>query len=195
MRLRAFSALGQAFIASASPIIGRRAHVASLILALRDPPIQSHKPGLMKSVSNVTDDATVCDVSQGLYGHCRSQPCQETGVVSFLKANPSFDGRGVIIAVLDTGVDPAADGLKETSEGKRKVIEICDVTGAGDVDTSHIATAKDGLLTGLSGRNLKIPETWKNPSGKFHLGLKPIYELYPKCVMERVRKVRKVHNF
>lgn len=46
--------------------------------------------------------------------------------------------------------------LQETSEGKPKVIERFDCSGAGDVDTSAVVKAKDGEIQGLSGRKLKV---------------------------------------
>lgn len=39
-------------------------------------------------------------------------PKKETGVVSFLNKNPNYDGRDTVIAIFDSGVDPAASGLK-----------------------------------------------------------------------------------
>lgn len=39
-------------------------------------------------------------------------PKKETGVVSFLNKNPTYDGRDTVIAIFDSGVDPAAAGLK-----------------------------------------------------------------------------------
>lgn len=39
-------------------------------------------------------------------------PKKETGVVSFLNKNPKYDGRDTVIAIFDSGVDPAAEGLK-----------------------------------------------------------------------------------
>ncbi|KAF9621863.1 hypothetical protein IFM89_028451 [Coptis chinensis] len=47
----------------------------------------------------------------------------------FFESNPQFDGRGVIIAVFDSGVDPAADGLKLTSDGKPKILDVLDWQG------------------------------------------------------------------
>ena len=59
-------------------------------------------------------------------------------VDTFLKSNPSSDGRGVVIAVMDTGVDPSIPGLTHTPDGKVKVIDIQDFTGDGDVDLLRI---------------------------------------------------------
>lgn len=39
-------------------------------------------------------------------------PRRETGVVSFQRAQPAADGRGTLLAVLDSGIDPAVRGLQ-----------------------------------------------------------------------------------
>jgi hypothetical protein len=65
---------------------------------------------------------------------------QETEVLQFLRAHPEYDGRGVVVAVLDTGIDPAARGLSTTTTGAPKLIHVVDCTGSGDVDTSHVVT-------------------------------------------------------
>lgn len=42
-------------------------------------------------------------------------PKQETGVLSFLQKYPEYDGRGVTIAIFDSGVDPTGTGLQVRS--------------------------------------------------------------------------------
>jgi subtilisin family serine protease len=68
-------------------------------------------------------------------------------VDAFLKANPNSDGRGVVIAVMDTGVDPGIPGLTRMPDGGVKVIDIQDFTGDGDVELLRIRLdAETGLL-------------------------------------------------
>ncbi len=118
-------------------------------------------------------------------------PKEETGVIDFLANHPQYDGRDVVIAIFDTGVDPEAPGMQITSTGERKLVDIYDASGAGDVDTSTVAKLeKDGTLKGLSGRNLNLPKNLENPSGEFHLGIKQGKELFHKGVWTRVMAYR-----
>ncbi|KAF9420359.1 hypothetical protein HW555_003420 [Spodoptera exigua] len=123
-------------------------------------------------------------------------PKKETGVVSFITKNPIYDGRDTVIAIFDSGVDPAAAGLTVTSTGETKVIERYDCSGCGDVDTSTvIKKVTDGCITGLTGRKLKIPETWKNPSGSWRVGILHPFSIYPTKLKERVQEHRKEHSW
>ena len=59
-------------------------------------------------------------------------------VDEFLAANPQSDGRGVVVAVLDTGVDPSIPGLTRTPDGEVKVIDVQDFSGQGDIDLHRV---------------------------------------------------------
>ena len=74
-------------------------------------------------------------------------PAEAMGARAFVGAHPTWDGRGVVVAVLDTGVDPRATGLHKTSTGVVKVIEARDFSGQGDV-----ALAPAEVLEGPGGR-------------------------------------------
>lgn len=59
-------------------------------------------------------------------------------VDEFIADHPASDGRGVVIAILDTGVDPSIPGLTHTPDGATKVIDVQDFTGAGDVELEWV---------------------------------------------------------
>ncbi|UCE62209.1 MAG: S8 family serine peptidase [Phycisphaerales bacterium] len=59
-------------------------------------------------------------------------------VDQFIKANPTSDGRGVVVAVFDTGVDPSIPGLTLTPDGEVKVIDVQDFSGQGDTDLHRV---------------------------------------------------------
>ncbi|XP_047168815.1 tripeptidyl-peptidase 2-like isoform X2 [Vigna umbellata] len=119
-------------------------------------------------------------------------PKTEIGADRFLHAHPHYDGRGALIAIFDSGVDPAAAGLQVTSDGKPKIVDILDCTGSGDVDTSKVVKADaDGCILGASGASLVINTAWKNPSGDWHVGYKLVYELFTENLTSRLKKERK----
>jgi tripeptidyl-peptidase II len=95
-------------------------------------------------------------------------PRRETQALDFVTKYPNYDGSGVVIGILDTGVDPGAAGIRYMKDGKTpKLIDIVDCTGSGDVDISTEKTVEeeDGdyqyyHVEGLSGRRLKLKKSW-----------------------------------
>lgn len=85
-------------------------------------------------------------------------PKREIGALQFLKNNPKYDGRGVVIAVWDTGVDPTAPGLQITSQGEPKIIDLIDASGSGDVNmlTTFRITDSSRTITTLTGRVVSV---------------------------------------
>ena len=80
--------------------------------------------------------------------------------------------------------------LQKTSNGERKIVDLIDTTGSGDVDTStvrrtEVTTGRE--IVGLTGRLLHLPDTWSNPTGEWHLGIKAEFELLPTTVENRVQ--------
>lgn len=126
-------------------------------------------------------------------------PKMETHADKFLENNQSFDGRLTKVAVFDTGVDPGAVGLQKTTQGAPKILDLIDCTGSGDVKLSPVPPESVILnldntfyeLQGLSGRKLEIPTSWVKTEGTWQLGLKRVYELWPKDLVSRIRAERK----
>ena len=119
-------------------------------------------------------------------------PKRESGVPEFLRRFPTYDGRGTIMAVFDTGVDPTAAGLQRTTTGEAKVVDVIDTTGVGDVDLGPPVKARaDGTLAGLTGRVLTLPAAVTNPTGEYRLGFKVARALFGSDVMERIREQRR----
>src|SRR2546422_7297013 len=73
-------------------------------------------------------------------------PLTSTGVDQFRARHPTYDGRGVLIAILDTGVDPGVDGLITTSTGAPKIVELRDFSGEGRVALAPVTPAADGTV-------------------------------------------------
>ena len=73
-------------------------------------------------------------------------PLKDTGVDQFRLQHPTYDGRGVLIAILDTGVDPGVDGLITTSTGAPKIVELRDFSGEGRVALAPVSPAADGTV-------------------------------------------------
>ena len=88
-------------------------------------------------------------------------PLRSTGVEAFRTAHPSYDGRGVLIAILDSGLDPGVAGLITTSTGAPKVIELRDFSGEGRVGLAAFPAPTESDMRGAAriGR-LTTATTW-----------------------------------
>ncbi len=80
-----------------------------------------------------------------------------TGVKKFLKRYPNYNGDGVVVFVLDSGVDPGVEGLRKLPDGSIKVIDTQDFSGEGDVYLSKavIETDKEGAYLSANGAVLR----------------------------------------
>src|SRR2546425_5392392 len=75
-------------------------------------------------------------------------PLHSAGVDDFRARHPTYDGRGVLIAILDTGVDPGVEGLIVTSTGAPKTLDGRDFSGEGVVRLAPVTATGDGTISG-----------------------------------------------
>ncbi|AGZ46467.1 putative subtilase-family protease [Actinoplanes friuliensis DSM 7358] len=89
-------------------------------------------------------------------------PTDEIGSVAFKKKHPSWDGRGVTIGIMDSGVDLDHPALKTTTTGERKIVDwvtATDPVTEGDGSWRAMATEVTGpTFTYMN-------QTWKAPAG------------------------------
>lgn len=84
-------------------------------------------------------------------------PAEEIGARTFVKNNPTFDGRGVKVGILDTGVEIDHPMLRKTPTGEDKVIDFHDFSGEGRV-SMQAATVTGSTLVGTDGQTYQLPE-------------------------------------
>ena len=79
-------------------------------------------------------------------------PLASTGVDEFLRLHPSYDGRGVLIGILDTGIDPGIPGLGKTSTNTPKLLDLRDFSAEGAVPLRPVTPVGDSVE--IAGRKL-----------------------------------------
>lgn len=75
-------------------------------------------------------------------------PLDATRVTEHARLFPDADGRGVLIAVLDSGIDLSQGGLAMTSTGDVKVLDLRDFSGEGRVPLSPVTPDGDAVTVG-----------------------------------------------
>jgi hypothetical protein len=75
-------------------------------------------------------------------------PIGDTGAAQFVVANPTWDGRGVVIGIVDTGVDLHHPSLQTTSTGERKIIDWVTGTNPDEGDPTWIDMATQVSVSG-----------------------------------------------
>lgn len=73
-------------------------------------------------------------------------PLRSIGADTFRVAHPTYDGRGVIIAILDSGIDAGVPGLRTTTTGERKILDLRDFSGEGRVALNAVRP-EGGIVT------------------------------------------------
>lgn len=118
-------------------------------------------------------------------------PRREIGALRWLESvRPDADGRGVVIAILDTGVDPGAPGLQTCPDGRPKILDVIDATGSGDVALAK-GEAEGGAIKGASGRLLRPSPSWDNPSNEWRVGAFQLFAMLPGGVVSRLKSARR----
>ena len=116
-------------------------------------------------------------------------PKESTQARGFLERFSEYDGRGVLVAIFDNGVDPSAAGLQNTPQGEPKIVDLIDATGSGDVDMTTERKLTEGRqVEGLTGRLLVLPEAWSISGDVVRVGAKPAFELFPDALLPRIRR-------
>ncbi|MEV4641990.1 S8 family serine peptidase [Actinoplanes sp. NPDC049548] len=93
-------------------------------------------------------------------------PTGETGSVAFKRKHPTWDGRGVTIGIMDSGVDLDHPALQRTTTGDRKIADWVTTTDpVVDADPSWRA-----MVTRVSGPNFSYADaTWTAPAGTWEV--------------------------
>ena len=74
-------------------------------------------------------------------------PLRSSGADTFRVTRPNYDGRGVVIAILDSGIDAGVLGLGETTTGDRKILDLRDFSGEGRVTLIPVRPTSEGTVT------------------------------------------------
>ncbi|MFD4227462.1 S8 family serine peptidase [Streptomyces sp. NPDC058545] len=97
-------------------------------------------------------------------------PTQDTGATDFTATHPTWDGRGVTVGILDTGVDPSHSALRTTTTGQPKIVDW--VTATDPVTDSDPTWLEMRTKVTASGGTFKSSGiTWNAADGNYQFAL------------------------
>jgi subtilisin family serine protease len=128
-------------------------------------PLPDVKPQAVKGADSA-GQATVSGPGAGTPAANPYMPTNETGAVAFKAEHPTWDGRGVTIGILDSGVDLDNPALQTTSTGERKIV---DWVTATDPVFDNDGTWR-AMLTSVTGPTFTYAgSTWTAPAGNWQI--------------------------
>lgn len=120
------------------------------------------KPEVSKAGKGAPQAATVAGPGPDTPAANPFMPTNETGAVRFVGDNPTFDGRGVTIGIMDSGVDLDHPALQKTTTGERKIVDWVTAT-----DPLEDATWR-AMITEVTGPSFTAAGlTWTAPAGTY----------------------------
>ncbi|PWR16885.1 serine protease [Micromonospora sicca] len=93
-------------------------------------------------------------------------PTNETGAEAFKAAHPEWDGRGVTIGIMDSGIDLDQPALQKTTTGERKIVDWVTATDPLEDPTwRRMNNEATGPTFSIAGA------TWTAPAGAYRFNL------------------------
>ena len=86
--------------------------------------------------------------SRSLQATCEAMQAYDFGALT--KAS----GRGQLVAIIDSGIDPGHPDLQETAEGYRKIVDFIDLSNEGKVNLTSVE-ARDGYIS-IGGKKIDV---------------------------------------
>jgi subtilisin family serine protease len=127
-----------------------------------DEAIQLPDPEAARGAKGAAQSATLPGPGAGTPAANPYMPTHEIGSVDFKKKHPTWDGRGVTIGIMDSGVDLDHPALQQTTTGERKIV---DWVTATDPVTEGDATWR-AMATEVAGPSFTyLGATWTAPAG------------------------------
>ena len=103
-------------------------------------------------------------------------PVGETGAAAFTAANPTYDGRGTTIGIIDSGVDLAHPALATTTTGEKKIVDWVTYTEprfdarGNNTDSDPTWVLMSTQVTATGGSFTAGGATYSAPDGSYRFG-------------------------